>query len=198
MMLRWINNNHQSLTAIGAMVVGLAALFVAWDQARVMRAQQHGAVIPALQVDGFVSNDGPRLYLGLRVFNNGVGPAFVESVQVYRGGVLQSDLSGLVSVLDLETNDRSWTSMEGRVLAPGQSVEPARIGWPQGEVTSSDIAALTTEFSNWDTQICYCSVFDRCWIATSQNGRPQPIDRCEPAQGDVFEGLGLLGVDEER
>ena len=52
-MWRWLTNNHQTLTGIGAMLVGIAALFVAWDQGRVMRAQQHGAVFPVLQVDGF-------------------------------------------------------------------------------------------------------------------------------------------------
>lgn len=194
-MFRWLQSHHQSVTSFAAIMVSLIALYVAWDQSRVMRAQQHGAVIPALQVDGFVTNQGERLYLGLRVFNNGVGPAFIETVQIYRDGELQSDLSGLLDAVDLETNDRSWTSMVGRVMAPGQSVEPARMGWPQENVRVEHIAALTREFSRWDTQICYCSVFERCWIASSSNARTRDVERCEPAETDVFESFGILGVE---
>ena len=196
-LLSWLKDNHQSVTAVGAMLVGLAALFVAWDQARVMRAQQHGAVVPALQVDGSISDSLGRLNLSLRVSNNGVGPAFIESVAVYRDGVVQEDLSALIGILGQNSNDVSWTSMIGRVVAPGQSVEPARLSWPREEVGIEGIRALASEYSRWDAQVCYCSVFDRCWIASSGNTRPETVSRCEASDVDVFNDLGRVSADME-
>ena len=196
-MLRWLKSNHQTVTSIAAMMVSVIALYVAWDQSRVMRAQQHGAVIPALQIDGFISNEGERVVLGLRVFNNGVGPAFIESVDVYRQGEPQSDLTVLLRAAGLDTDDRSWTTMAGRVMAPGQSVEPVRMGWPAEQVGVTELSQLAREFSDWETRICYCSVFDRCWIANSANARPRAVERCEPASTDAFENFGLLDIAEE-
>lgn len=187
----WLRDNFQIVTAFSAMAVSVIALFVAWDQSHVMRAQQHGAVIPALQIDGFVSGDGDLLFVGMNVFNNGVGPAFVENVEVYRDGEPQQSLDPLLESFGFDTRDRSWTSMVGRVMAPGQTVQPARFQIPMDAVDSTVIAQVTTEFARWETRICYCSVFDRCWIATSQNARPSPVSQCEAGTTDVF---GLLGI----
>jgi len=53
-------NKAEMLIAICAVLTSVIALFVAWDQGRVMRAQQHGSVYPVLQVDGFVSSTPTR------------------------------------------------------------------------------------------------------------------------------------------
>ena len=193
-MRNWLQSNHHTVTSVAAILVSVTALYVAWDQSRVMRAQQHGAVVPALQVDGSISDSSGRLNLSLRVANNGVGPAFIETVEVYRDGVLQEDLAGLTGIVGRPSNDVSWTSMVGRVVAPGQSVEPARLSWPRDEIGMEAIRSLAAEFARWDAQVCYCSVFDRCWVASSSNTRPEEVRRCEPGDHDVFDGLGLVAT----
>jgi hypothetical protein len=193
----WIRRNFQIVTALAAMAVSVIALFVAWDQSRVMRAQQHGAVIPALQIDGFVSGDGDRLSVGVNIFNNGVGPAFIESVEAYRDGVRHDNLNDLLTGLGIETLDRSWTSMLGRVMAPGQTVQAARFQVPMDSVDSAAIANISREVSRWETRICYCSVFERCWSATSNNARPSRVAQCEPGTTDVFGELGIMASPEE-
>jgi hypothetical protein len=189
---RWFRQNFQIITALAAMAVSVIALFVAWDQSRVMRAQQHGAVIPALQIDGFISGDGSQLSIGVNVFNNGVGPAFIENVQVYRDGIRHDSLDALLEAMGVETLDRSWTSMLGRVMAPAQTVEAARFQLPMNEIDSALIANMSAEFSRWETRICYCSVFERCWNATSHNARPARVERCEAGTTDIFGDLGVM------
>ena len=49
-MWRWLKSNLQSLGSVAAITVSVVALYVAWDQSRVMRAQQHADVWPALQI----------------------------------------------------------------------------------------------------------------------------------------------------
>jgi len=188
-MLGWFKSNHQALTAIGAMVVGLAALFVAWDQARVMRAQQHGAVIPVIQIDGFTSRVEDTMSMGLRFMNNGVGPAMIESVRVYRDGQLMTDFEPIMTLLP-EGYDRSWTSINGRVLAAGAHVEPITLSWPADDLAGEGLDALLAEWELWSVNLCYCSVFDRCWEGGSDDSARTAIPHCVRPETDVFDNSG--------
>ena len=31
-------------------------------------------------------------------------------------------------------------------------------------------------------RVCYCSVFDECWVRDSSAKRPNPVKQCEPSQ----------------
>lgn len=189
-MWRWLTNNHQTLTGVGAMLVGVAALFVAWDQGRVMRAQQHGAVVPVLQIDGFIQSTPETRNLGLRIVNHGVGPAMIEHVSLVRDGMEQSDFSPLIERLP-EGFDRSWSSVNGRALAPGGEVEPVTFSWSRGELDDDALNELLSEWSYWGVEACYCSVFERCWLSTSENEDRQPVRHCPAGErDDVFERFG--------
>ena len=189
-MWSWIKANHAPLTAVGAMIVGLAALFVAWDQARVMRAQQHGAVYPALQIDGFSTSTPEEIRIGVRVANSGVGPAIVESVRLLRGDETMANMDPIFALLS-PGYDQSWTSMNGRIIAPGDSAVPIEIRWTREDMTTQAFTAFTSEWQNWDMEVCYCSVFDRCWRnSTDRYVRPEPVRQCDIAQADIFETIG--------
>lgn len=188
-MWKWLKTNHQALTAVGAMGVGLAALFIAWDQARVMRAQQHGSVMPALQIDGFSQNLTDRTLVGVRVSNSGVGPAIVESVRLLRDGDDQDTLDPMLALMP-EGYNQSWTSMRGRIMAPGAEVSPIEFSWGSDRLAGDDLAAFTREWFRWDLEICYCSVFDRCWLtSTNQSERPRQVAGCERDDEDIFQVL---------
>ncbi|HCX12097.1 MAG TPA: hypothetical protein DHU81_17525, partial [Hyphomonas sp.] len=77
-------NKVEMLIAICAVLTSAIAVFIAWDQGRVMRAQQHGAVYPVIQIDGFVSTSVDTASMGIRVSNSGVGPALIEQVRMLR------------------------------------------------------------------------------------------------------------------
>ena len=190
MMWRWLKNNHQAMTGVGAMLVGVAALYVAWDQGRVMREQQHGAVYPVLQIDGFVSLDGDIRRLGVLVKNAGVGPALIDNIVLFRNGEASGDFSGLMARMP-EQAGLNWSTMIGRVLVAGGEVTPMEFIWPDGAMSSADYDALLAEWSQWDMTACYCSVFGRCWIAdtTGVGRRPQPVEQCSIPDEDVFEQL---------
>lgn len=189
-MWRWLTNNHQTLTGIGAMLVGIAALFVAWDQGRVMRAQQHGAVFPVLQVDGFVSNTPGESALGIRISNNGVGPALIRGVSLYRDGEPQTNLDAYRATLP-GGYDLSWSGLTGRALAPNEQVSPIRLSWPVDAITSAELYQAASEWDRWDLKVCYCSVFGRCWESSPVGGAlAERVRHCTPASEDVFERLG--------
>ncbi|WP_339744124.1 hypothetical protein [uncultured Maricaulis sp.] len=189
-MWRWFTHNHQTLTGIGAMLVGIAALFVAWDQGRVMRAQQHGAVYPVLQVDGFVSTMPNEASLGITIANNGVGPALIRRVSLYRDGELQPGLDSYRAQLP-EGYNLSWAGLTGRALAPNESVTPIQIRWARTDITQSELYEAATSWDAWEVRVCYCSVFDRCWETTPAGGAlARRVHQCEVGAEDAFEQLG--------
>jgi hypothetical protein len=194
-MWRWLKSNQQSITALAAMLVSVTALYVAWDQSRVMRAQQHGAVVPVLQIDGFTNSTPETRGIGLRIHNNGVGPAMVETVEMVRNGESTMELDPLLVLLP-DNLDRSWSSVTGRAIAPGGLVEPVTISWDRGELDDAGFADLMAEWALWDLRVCYCSVFDRCWLATASDSRRQPVAQCSGPTEDVFERLGVAGETE--
>lgn len=189
-MWRWLTNNHQTLTGIGAMLVGIAALFVAWDQGRVMRAQQHGAVYPILQIDGFTTRDGELQRVGARISNNGVGPALIDDIQLIRDGEPTPDFSALGPFIP-EQAELNWSTMIGRVLAPGESIAPLEYMWAADDVDQAVLDAFQAEWARWDMAVCYCSVFGKCWLADTRGvgRRPEPRRQCPRPDEDVFEQI---------
>lgn len=197
-MLRWLKTNHQVLTAVGAMVVGLAALFIAWDQARVMRAQQHASVYPVLQIDGYQSSGEATASLGLRVGNTGVGPALIESVTIFQDGERRADLSAFLAELP-PGYDTSWTALTGRSLASGDIVTPVDLTWQRSDVVLDDLTAASMQWDRWEMEICYCSVFNRCWTTSPVGGaRAERIARCERDDSDPFLSLGTIAIDDPQ
>ena len=189
-MWRWLTRNHQTLSGIGAMLVGIAALFVAWDQGRVMRAQQHGAVYPVLQVDGFVSTMPTAVSLGITIANNGVGPALIRRVSLYRDGELQTGLDAYRAQLPVGYS-LSWAGLTGRALAPNENVTPISIRWPREDITQSELSAAASSWDAWEVRVCYCSVFDRCWETVPAGGAlARRVNQCEVGAADAFEELG--------
>ena len=185
-MWQWLNSNYQGVTAVGAIMISVIALFVAWDQARVMRAQQHGDVWPALVVDNFQTRDTEQFVVGLQVRNSGVGPAVIESASIYRDGELQDNLSAIHAAYP-GRGGAEYTSMVGRIMAPGDEVMPLVVRWDATEDSSSEFQTLMTEWSHWEMTFCYCSVYDQCWMASVlSETRPQRVDRCERQENDVY------------
>lgn len=194
-MLRWLKTHNQSLTSMAAILVSVIALYVAWDQSRVMRAQQHGAVVPVIQIDGFLSSTPESRSMGLRLNNNGVGPAMIEHVQLVRDGEVTGDWRPVTHRLPSDF-DVSWSSVVGRVLAPGGAVEPVAFTWDRADLDDPAFADLLEEWVKWDMQVCYCSVFDRCWTVTADTGARTPVRQCPVSEADVFEAFGQTDTDQ--
>ena len=186
-------NKVEMLIAICAVLTSAIAVFIAWDQGRVMRAQQHGAVYPVIQIDGFVSTSVDTASMGIRVSNSGVGPALIEQVRMLRNGEPVASLNLYVDRFP-SGYDLSWTSLIGRAIAPGSNVEPLRVDWSRDDISGDQLDAVAAEWSQLDAEICYCSVFNKCWTAIGREmglsiARAERVKRCERSETDVFEAL---------
>ncbi|MGB3627459.1 MAG: hypothetical protein WA989_16635 [Henriciella sp.] len=189
-------NKAEMLIAVCAVLTSAIAVFIAWDQGRVMRAQQHGAVYPVVQVEGFVSSTAEQASMGIRISNSGVGPALIERVSLLENGEPLDSLAPYVDRFP-PGYSHSWSSVIGRAVAPGDDVEPLRADWSRDEVTGAQLNAVATEWSQLDMEVCYCSVFERCWITRSLDmgtgmTRAERVERCERTENDIFEAVADL------
>lgn len=184
----WLKSNHHSVTALTAILVSVVALFVAWDQSRVMRAQQHGALIPIVELGRTLSNDDSGVSVEINIFNEGVGPAFVENVSLMRNGVVVTSAAELVAALP-PTTGRSWGHANGMTLGIDESSRLLTLSWAAGEIDTEAFYQMIEDLDEWQVVACYCSVFGRCWLTSMGEGRATRISRCRPEDVDPFEAM---------
>ena len=187
-MLRWLKNNHQSVTAVGAMLVGLAALFVAWDQARVMRAQQHAHVWPAVQIQSQFATREDAYVMQFNVKNDGIGPAVVEYVSASVNGepLTNWEQMGYLAPEALGYPGMWTGALRGEILAPGEESLLAELSWPREGTDFELIRDYRTLLWSSPIEICYCSVYGRCWTVDNDRSeiQPEPVAECPAADPD--------------
>lgn len=179
-MPKWLR--AEMLMAIAAFVTSIAAVWVAWEQSRLMRVQQHASMRPILTT-GAGMNEG---VLAFHVANVGVGPALVRSAELSFGREAVDDWSAYQRELfpDLQTSSVAVVNVdaiEGRPIAAGESFSALTLQVREQDRTPEMFRAFFSRFGSADDwpnlKICYCSVFERCWT-TEVGGEALPVDDC--------------------
>ncbi len=179
----------ETIGSITAIVVGVVALWVSWDQAQVMRQDIRASVWPALQVQGFVDTQ-EGLSIGLRVENAGVGPALIERITVRQGDDLIADIDDLRARID-ESAEMSFDTATGRVLASGSQFrpfvfradDPAALLGIEGPVDTLRASRL---LSGWTAELCYCSTLGDCWTSDMTTNPPAETDSCDADEASAL------------
>lgn len=186
-------NKVEFFVAVCALFSSIIAIWVAWDQSRVMRAQQDGMVFPVLQIDGFVSTEEEKIAMGLRIENSGVGPAIIEAVSLSTNGEKVDSLEPYRGSLPTGYTI-SWSGLVGRAVAPSRNFDVLRLEWARDKISPEQLDAAASSWGELDIEICYCSVFNKCWIETMGISRAQPVRSCPVSEKDVFEEFGMARV----
>lgn len=175
-----------SFTSALALAVSIFALAIGAWQTRLMQTQARASVWPHLEV-GYTYNtnvdDNAFLW---RIDNNGVGPARVESVTLSLDGKPMKHWTDVLRVLGFQgTLHISTTSLAGEVIPPSLNRETAIEAI---RINQRDIATVfRTGVGRFKMDVCYCSVYDDCWVAHWQSTKVTPVDRCEENKPDAFE-----------
>ncbi len=187
--------NFETFGAIGAIIVSVAALFVAWDQATVMRVQQHAAVIPIVTVDMTINQDEQSNIIELAIANVGVGPAMIFSANPALGDQpvdRWSDLSDQLFGEDTPESVQLSASTATTILAAGETATVLAIRWARSDEGDATLLRLAQEVGlgsspTLSIDLCYCSVLERCWISgRADQNFPAPAELCTPS-GDFLE-----------
>ena len=175
--------SFEAVGSIVAVIIGLAALFVAWDEARSVRKQQAASVLPVIKIRTINLNNDEGSISSVVVENVGVGPAFVESATLSWDGEPVDDMEALRSILDGGATPYGfWTSrLDGEILAGGEQYNMLSVTLRHGADSDKQTAALRRSiYSKLKVTACFCSVYEDCWEAKlNKRYRPDPVDHCE-------------------
>jgi hypothetical protein len=178
-------NKAEMLIAVCAVISSIAAVYIAWDQARVMRSQEKADVWPILQLTHQTDSSDTNSYT-FHIQNAGVGPALIEDYLIRIPG--QPDTKNLrdmvryfLPVDALGEPVFANANLSGRVLRQGAELEPVAAIFPEGEETAEIMQTRISEFVSGESKpaeafICFCSILDDCWIASTMPDNPRPLE----------------------
>jgi hypothetical protein len=160
-----------------ALAVSVFALAISAYQTRLMQSQARAAVWPYLtQGSTYAHDDDTGSFVWL-VENNGVGPAKVESVSLALDGKPMRNWKEALAALGVSGKTQlSLTRLSGEVIPPSLNRET---GIPLIRVDGREIAELLQGAqARFRMDICYCSVYDDCWLSHWQASGTQVVARC--------------------
>ena len=118
----------------------------------------------------------------LNVANFGVGPAKVESLEVFcKGGAVRNarelaELCCLQSTVPTREQTLETSIVMGTVLRASEVRHIIEI--PEDTHNSSLTARLHDALGSIVMRACYCSVFDECWLTDLRTLHPPRVREC--------------------
>lgn len=160
-----------SYVAIG---LSLAALLVSLLEVLAVKDEQRAEVWPYLHVDVSYSAQGFALF----ATNKGVGPARVRSAALFLDGEPLLDLDAAIVEALGEEEAFSYELYRADTPAPGVMAADERIDMFAVPWEPRTRRLVETWFDRLEVELCFCSVYDECWVARLTDADPEPVARC--------------------
>lgn len=193
---KWIDIS----VALCALVVSITSLVIGIMHGHTMErmAEENARLVsanswPLLQkYYSDVGRNGERV-TALLVANAGVGPAKVETLELWWKGRPLRSARELLEACCREGAQESWkvadqalemSTVQGWIARPGATIDIYSL--PQSAATEPVVKQLRATIGQVKARACYCSVFDECWISDLRSLHPQPVAQC-PAVAVPFE-----------
>lgn len=185
------------IVAIAVTTISVASLFVAVFQGVIMQRQLEASVLPIPTVaHGNYDSDQQVYRLSFIIGNRGLGPVDIRWMHFIHEGVTYpgpgSYFASLVEGHDddpeerivvmqriFDTNQVLTNTVAPQLLAPDDENGFFHFNRPADD--SPDRAYWERlNAARWQTeiQICYCSVFDQCWIGTFPQNQRERVNSC--------------------
>ena len=191
---RWVD----LVVAVTALSISGLSIYVAQSTNQRMERVMRASAWPFAQLgSGNVGDDGEHA-IAFGIDNVGTGPARIYSCEmqvdgqpVPQGGHMLTNVlhaccdaefsaaveradGGMVAVYGSEVS----APVSRRFLAPNAEVTAIR--WPRNDANSTVWHALdmARQQGRITMSVCYCSVFDECWVARTGTFPPDEIDSC--------------------
>lgn len=174
----------ESALAIGAIVIAAVSLWVAFDTERTNRelvASERQLVAanswPFVQIgeNDFAPNGTPGITLLL--MNQGIGPAKLETFELFWKGKPQSGPEGFIKTCCKLPGAKDFavtiSSTHGTVMRAGSILN--FIAFATTPDSAAGVSALRSGLRNLSFRYCYCSVFDECWLIDRSFGKPADL-----------------------
>ena len=177
----------ESALAIGAVAIAAASLWIAYDANVTNRQLVSAASWPFLEQSFSDATYSGQKRLTVDITDSGIGPAKVESIQLFWHGKayhsareLLKDCCGYDLPADA-TQEFITSTLNGWVIRPGQTSHLIWYPYPASDPGPWQKFNTIIESSNKDTpkfQICYCSAFNQCWRTDGHELNPPRLAAC--------------------
>jgi hypothetical protein len=178
---RWLDK----ILPVSALFVSLISILIAFHHGGVMQdlVRQNERLVqanslPHLQLFSNSSSENFNLVAS----NAGIGPADIRSVQLLIRGKPVRNIEELLSTCcGVKRGGVSRSGLLGTMIRPGQDISYV------GTLSTTDPRAVQglSQLYNQraiETRVCYCSVFDECWVRSSfdhlNSVRPRSVKQC--------------------
>lgn len=174
------------LSSVLALAISFLALALGAYQTRLMQEQARASVWPYVTIGNNEDTTPDKESFTWRADNNGVGPAKIESVQVFLDGTPYRNWRELFAKLAPEQEFHGATTSLNGIVLPASlnretTVEMVKPNTPErAKVFQQAEKRITIE-------VCYCSVYDECWIAHSLKATSETVSRCDKSGKLQFE-----------
>ena len=173
----------QTVLSVAGVFIAIVALYAALTESAAVRQQTAATVWPFVQL--LIEDYDTKANAGFTVSlsNAGVGPARMRALRLIVDGVPMRDWEHAVTLLDGKTTAPvSRNFISDRVISPDETV--VMLSTTDPDLARRFQASVANE--NISITYCYCSIFDECWLADSQEDiqNPEPVDEC-PDFGDA-------------
>jgi hypothetical protein len=188
----------QTALAVIGIFTGSVALYATLNESDAVRKQLDASVWPNVETgselwtkeavarrEEFHGTEGPLFRF--TALNSGIGPARIASVQITVDGKPQQRWAQVIEALTgLSQTTFGSNTLGGRVIRAGETIYPMTLMGEPAQLFLDKLSGPSDPNHRIVTQICYCSVFDQCWITSSDSVRsgPEHVEKC-PDLGDA-------------
>jgi hypothetical protein len=168
--VEWITS-PQMIVSLSAVLLSVCGLFISMYEASLIREQQRASVWPNVEVGPSLGSDTLKIF----VDNTGIGPARIKSASVIYKGEVKKNWPDLIRSFEFDEQDVSdyQSLINGRVLPPSSDEKELvfRVASTSQDMDQNLAYKLSNAIRNkrLNVKLCYCSVYDECWIASMKD-----------------------------
>jgi hypothetical protein len=184
--MRWLDIT----LGVAATIVSLVSLWLGLHSAHSMEKLVAANSFPYVELIRSSSEIAPqpgadrvRGIVEYELVNNGVGPARMEWVELRFKGKPVADITELLDAC-CKAEKYNYNGLNrrggiaGALIRPGASLK--MFTWTELAHANVDFEALHRQMNEIQWSACYCSVFDECYVRSTDadTDKPEPVKQC--------------------
>lgn len=178
------------ILALTAILLSVISLYVAVENATTQRAMVSASTWPFVGI-GLNNNANDKGDIVISVGNSGVGPAKLQSFEVfYKGRPVSTGIELLQHCCGLSTDRKKIGAavighmfvsiVDDIVLKAGEDIPVLTLRPDTGNPKLAE--GLIAALGDLRFRGCYCSVLDECWISDLSSTRVKKVRQCPAAE----------------
>ena len=172
----------QTIIAVAGIFTGAVALYAALSEADAVRKQQAAIVLPEIVVAQSQVIDQDEGFFAWNVFNWGIGPGRVREVRLTYQGEPVTNWNEFLTAVELPDVAYQQSQIAGRTIPPGTDSE--LIFRTRDRDAAIKLRSVSPDVG---IELCYCSVFDECWMMPQIfTEGPRSVITCHDFGDDAF------------